>query len=120
MGCLAGLKVLDGYLEKITKHYAKITRDIVSIMRKSQVIDFLEPDAAFYLFADISKSGLNDIEFSDMLLSKAHTAVTPGRSFGNKYKDFIRIAICGNIEDVVEGVNRLVALAEDLSLVKSK
>ncbi len=120
MGCAAGLRVLDGYMKEVKDHYYKTTSEITNIIKKSSVISFSEPDAAVYIFAEISKTGLDDVEFSDLLLTKANTAVTPGRSFGEKYKNFIRIAICGNIEDVVEGVNRVVTLAEDLSLAKPK
>jgi aspartate/methionine/tyrosine aminotransferase len=105
---------------KIKDYYRKTTNTVVDIINKSSFIDFSEPDAAFYIFADISKSGLNDIEFSDLLLNKSNTAVTPGRSFGDNYTNFVRIAICGNVEDVLEGVNRVVALAENLSQVNSK
>lgn len=63
---------------------------------------------------DISRSGLDDMTFCQRLLDEHHTAVTPGRSFGNAYASFIRLATCGREEDVQEGLSRTIEFAQSL------
>lgn len=41
-----------------------------------------QPDGAFYLFPDISKTGLKSLQFSDALLEEQQVAVIPGIAFG--------------------------------------
>ena len=85
-------------------------------MRKSSVIKFSDPDSAFYFFVDISRTLCGDFDFCELLLSRKDTAATPGSSFGKQFSNFVRIALCGNMEDVEEGVRRFVELAEECSV----
>ena len=40
------------------------------------------PDGAFYVYIDISRTGLNSWQFCERALQEAHVALTPGRDFG--------------------------------------
>jgi aspartate/methionine/tyrosine aminotransferase len=113
LGCLAGLKTLQDYEKKIKLHYKKTTKEIAKIMRSSSIVDFSQPDSAFYFFVDIFRTSLNDFDFCELLLNQKFTAVTPGSCFGKQFSSFVRIALCGNIEDVKEGVFRFVELVEE-------
>jgi len=113
LGCLAGLMQLQEYGDKLKLHYQKTSKEIAKIIRRSSVLEIIEPDSAFYLFVDISQTCLKDTKFCELLLSEKHTATTPGSSFGKHFDNFVRIAICGNIEDVQEGVNRFMAFVEE-------
>ena len=118
LGCLAGLKQLQEYGDKLKLHYKKTSKEIAKVMRRSSVVEIVDPDAAFYLFVDISQTSLKDTEFCELLLSQKHTATTPGSSFGKQFDNFVRIAFCGNIEDVKEGVNRFMDFAEEYTAKK--
>ena len=72
------------------------------------------PAAGCYLFIDISATGMDDQTFARRLLEEAHTAVTPGSSFGPAYTDYIRAAICGLEEDVRIGIERIHTFIERL------
>jgi aspartate/methionine/tyrosine aminotransferase len=118
IGCLAGLKQLDNYGNSVKLYYQNITEVIAKILHSSPLVEFSKPDSAFYFFIDISKTSLKDVEFCDLLLSQKHTAITPGSSFGKQFDNFIRIAVCGDIEDVKEGVCRLVNFLEEYDAKK--
>lgn len=113
LGCLAGLRQIKEYGEKIKLHYKNTSKEISEIIRRCSLLEIVDPDSAFYLFIDISSTGLKDTDFCDLLLSQKHTAATPGSSFGIQFSNFVRIAICGSIEDVKEGVNRFVEFVEE-------
>jgi len=64
-----------------------------------------KPDGAFYLFPDISKTGLKSLEFSDALLSEHQVAVIPGIAFGAD--DNIRLSYATDLATIEKGIERL-------------
>ena len=40
------------------------------------------PDGAFYVYIDVSGTGLDAMRFCERLLDEAHVALTPGLDFG--------------------------------------
>jgi aspartate/methionine/tyrosine aminotransferase len=113
MGVLQGLPLIDDYTQGIRGQYSELSAKCVSRINESNLIHTQTPHAGFYLFLNVSRTGLDGTQFADELLKRFHTAVTPGSSFGNAYAEFIRIAFCGDPEDVLEGVERIVALAAE-------
>ncbi|MBA5868781.1 MAG: aminotransferase class I/II-fold pyridoxal phosphate-dependent enzyme [Nitrospira sp. CR2.1] len=113
-GCLAGLSVLDRYAAEVRLRNARVTALCDEQINRSNILRSAKPASGFYLFVDISGTGLDDMQFSRRLLDEYHTAATPGRSFGNAYRSFVRLATCGAEEEVLEGVARTVAFAHQL------
>jgi aspartate/methionine/tyrosine aminotransferase len=111
LGCLAGLSVIDQYIERVKFHCNRVTSDCAALINRSGILHCASPESGFYLFVDISGTGVNDMAFCKRLLEERQTAVTPGRSFGAGYSSFVRIAACGQEQDVMEGVRRVIALA---------
>lgn len=114
LGCLAGLTVLDTYADEIRTRGARLLGVCHDRINRSGILRCHKPESGFYLFVDISRSGLDDMTFCQRLLDEHHTAVTPGRSFGNAYASFIRLATCGREEDVQEGLSRTIEFAQSL------
>ncbi len=114
LGCLAGLTVLDQYVAQVKAHCSRVTHACAASVNRTGILRTATPESGFYLFVDIGATGLDDMTFCKQLLEEWHTAVTPGRSFGAFCSSFIRIAICGHEQDVMEGVRRVVALAHDV------
>jgi aspartate/methionine/tyrosine aminotransferase len=112
-GCLAGLPVLDEYLAGVKGRYRGIAKECAEAINAACVLRCAAPDSGFYIFVDIGDTGLDDFSFANGLLEERHTAVTPGSSFGEAYRDYIRLAFCGDRDDVAEGVKRIVSLARD-------
>ena len=76
-----------------------------------------KPRGAFYLFPDISEllspGGVStSSQFADVLLERAHVAVTPGEAFDAP--GYIRISYATSMETLREGANRLLAFADSL------
>lgn len=119
-GCLAGLSVLDRYAARVRAQCCRVTSACAEMVNRSGIVCCAVPESGFYLFLDISRTGLDDVSFCKRLLEERYTAVTPGRSFGTDCESFVRIATCGQEEDVVEGVRRVVDLANELGGIRVK
>jgi aspartate/methionine/tyrosine aminotransferase len=67
-------------------------------------------DGAFYLYADISSSGLDSVTWCARLLDEAGVALTPGTDFdpvdGHRW---VRLSFASSVEVVREAVDRIVA-----------
>ncbi|MFA5335770.1 MAG: pyridoxal phosphate-dependent aminotransferase [Candidatus Omnitrophota bacterium] len=75
-------------------------------------ISCVKPKGAFYVFCDISKTGLNSFEFSKRLLEEAKVAVIPGEPFG--WDTHIRLSFATGMEDIKKGLDRIEAWAKEL------
>ncbi len=66
-----------------------------------------KPQGAFYLFVDISKTGMDSLTFSDKLLTEAHVAVVPGKPFGSDAH--IRMSFATSDAKLAEAATRIAA-----------
>jgi aspartate aminotransferase len=63
------------------------------------------PDGAFYMFPDISKTGMSSLEFCEALLEKYHVAAVPGAAFGAD--QCIRLSYATDMATIQKGLERL-------------
>lgn len=64
-------------------------------------------EGAFYLFPDISGTGLTSEEFTWKLLNDAHVAVLPGSAFGSTGEGYLRIACTQSIETLMKSMDKM-------------
>jgi aspartate/methionine/tyrosine aminotransferase len=78
--------------------------------------DVAPADGAFYLYADVSASGLDSITWCARLLDEAGVALTPGTDFdpvdGHRT---VRLSFAAGIEVVREAVDRIIAWQQTLT-----
>ena len=72
------------------------------------------PEATFYMMVDISKTGMNSVDFCYALLRGAHVAAVPGITYGQCCDHFIRIAFTLNIDKIKEGIKRITEFTNSL------
>ena len=65
------------------------------------------PAGTFYLFVNISSTGLDCLSFACKLLEEEHVAVVPGRTYGEAYDNYIRIAYTLDIERLKTAIERI-------------
>ena len=65
------------------------------------------PRGTFYLFPDISKTGLSAADFCAEALRQAHVLMSPGDAFGTGGAGHVRIAVTQPMEKLREGFDRL-------------
>lgn len=66
-----------------------------------------EPKGAFYIFPNISNTGLTSEEFAEQLLLKQHVAVVPGTAFGQCGEGFIRASYATSVDNISEALKRI-------------
>lgn len=71
------------------------------------------PDGAFYMFVDISQTGLKSLEFCNRLLDEYQVAAIPGIAFGAD--DCIRFSYATGMETIKTGMERLSTFAKSLA-----
>ncbi|MFJ2197614.1 pyridoxal phosphate-dependent aminotransferase [Streptomyces violaceusniger] len=66
------------------------------------------PDGAFYVYFDVSGTGLTSWQFCERVLQSAHVALTPGRDFGVHTADsHVRLSYAASADELREGIARL-------------
>ncbi len=70
------------------------------------------PGGSFYTFPNISKTGLNEVEFSHRLLNEHKVALVPGTAFGANGKGFVRASFSTSYERLIEACDRIERMVE--------
>ncbi|GGS11587.1 aminotransferase [Streptomyces humidus] len=66
------------------------------------------PDGAFYVYFDVSGTGLTSWQFCERALQEAHVALTPGRDFGvHSAQTHVRLSYAASAGELREGLARL-------------
>lgn len=72
------------------------------------------PAGAFYVYADVTHTGLDAQTFCRRLLDEQHVAVTPGIDFGDRHADrFVRFAFTTSAAQIDIGLERLAQALTD-------
>lgn len=70
-------------------------------------LECFEPKGAFYLFPNISSTGLSCEEFCERLLMEHRVLCVPGNAFGECGEGFIRTTYANSMENITEAMNRI-------------
>jgi aspartate/methionine/tyrosine aminotransferase len=90
------------------------------ILAGCPALNYVVPNAAFYVYADISRTGLDAETFTRALLAERHVAVCPGTYFGPSGANYVRLSLAGDERDVLEGCARLVDFAQSRFYARSE
>ncbi len=74
----------------------------------------LRPAGAFYVFPEISGTGLTGVELADRLLNEAGVSVLAGTAFGGVGVNHIRLSYATSRENIVEALRRMRTVIEPL------
>ena len=74
----------------------------------------VRPEGTFYVWVDISRTGLSSMQFASRLLEHHKVAVVPGDGFGTQTDNYIRITCVRSPDDIEEGLRRLSAFVRSL------
>ena len=77
--------------------------------------DCLRPQGAFYVFPDISGTGLSGAELADRLLQEAGVCVLAGTAFGGVGTNHIRISYANSRENLTEALSRIKGFVAQLA-----
>ena len=78
-----------------------------------------QPVGAFYIFPNISSTGLSSREFSFGLLQKKKVACVPGPAFGPSGEGFVRCCYATSLDQIKEAMARIGEFVEETRKEKS-
>ena len=100
-------------VEKMVREYNRRRRLMVDGFRKAGLTCF-EPLGAFYVFANVSGTGLTSEEFCDRLLLEHKVLMVPGEAFGESGRGFARATYATSYENIIEACKRIKAFTDTL------
>ena len=114
---LAGIAALQGEQAAVGRMVAefKRRRDIlVDGLNKLPGVSCLRPRGAFYVFPNITGTGLSSKEFADTLLDDFGVAAIAGTSFGDHGEGYLRLSYANSDENLTRALERIDAAARSL------
>jgi aspartate aminotransferase len=77
-------------------------------------ITCLKPEGAFYVFPNITGTGLTSRQFADIMLEKAGVACLAGTSFGEYGEGYARFSYANSVENIKEALRRIARTLSEL------
>ncbi len=108
----AGLEAITGPQDRVNMMVAEYQR------RRDVIVDGLnaipgftcqKPQGAFYVFPNITATGMNSTDLANLLLDKAGVALLPGNSFGEYGEGYLRLSYANSIENIEKGLESIKA-----------
>ncbi len=107
---MAGLEALKGpqtESEKMVAEFKKRREVIVSGLNKIKGITCKKPKGAFYVFPNITGTGMDCRKLGDHLLYNGGVAVLPGTSFGKFGEGYLRLSFANSVENIKKALERI-------------
>jgi aspartate/methionine/tyrosine aminotransferase len=107
---IAGIEALKGPQnepERMDAEFKKRREVIVSGLNAIKGITCKKPRGAFYVFPNITGTGMDCRKLGDYLLNEAGVAVLPGTSFGKYGEGYLRLSFANSIENIKKALDRI-------------
>jgi aspartate aminotransferase len=105
----AGIAALTGPKDdvaKMCKAFDERRRYVVDALNKLPGVSCVDAMGAFYVFPNISRTGLTAKQVEGGLLNDAGVATIAGTSFGSYGEGYIRISYANSLENIAEAMRR--------------
>jgi aspartate aminotransferase len=113
---LAGVEALTGPQrepERMDEEFRKRRDVIVPGLNNIKGITCKKPHGAFYVFPNITGTGMDSRKLGDHLLYNAGVAVLPGTSFGKYGEGYLRISFANSVENIKKALDRIAKAVEE-------
>ncbi len=107
---IAAITALDGphdFLDDMMEKFSKRRKLIVDGLNSIKGIHCNNPGGAFYVFPNVSQTGMNGSAFADKCLYEAGVALVPGTSFGKSCSDFVRFSFANSYENIEKALDKI-------------
>lgn len=109
----AGLEAITGsqdMVEVMVTEYQRRRDAIVEGLNAIPGFTCQKPQGAFYVFPNITGTGMSSTELANLILEKAGVALLPGNSFGEYGEGYLRLSYANSIENIQKGLERIKAI----------
>ncbi|MBD2310463.1 pyridoxal phosphate-dependent aminotransferase [Desertifilum sp. FACHB-1129] len=111
-GAIAALEGPQDCVEEMRQAFAKRREVMFNGLNAIDGIHCVKPDGAFYMFVDISQTGLSSLAFCEKLLETQQVAAIPGIAFGEDRN--IRFSYATDMATIEKGLERLETFVRSL------
>ncbi|MDH7564133.1 MAG: pyridoxal phosphate-dependent aminotransferase [Candidatus Bathyarchaeota archaeon] len=112
---IAGMEALKGPQtepEKMVAEFKRRREVIVDGLNSIKGISCKKPKGAFYVFPNITGTGMDCRKLGDHLLYNAGVAVLPGTSFGKYGEGHLRLSFANSVENIKKALDRIAKALE--------
>jgi aspartate aminotransferase len=102
---IGALSATDDFSKLMKNEFQKRRDYVLERLAKLKKMGFVKPQGAFYIFCDISKSGLDSLTFANRLLEEASVCLIPGVGFGRD--DYVRISFATSLAQLEKGMDKM-------------
>ena len=106
VAAIEALKHGEKYMKKMVAEYDRRRNLIYDGLNKLGLKCF-EPKGAFYIFPDITSTGLTSEDFAEKLIRAEHVALVPGTAFGKSGTGHVRCSYATSIEKISAALKRI-------------
>ena len=106
-GGIAALKYGQDFVDHIMKKFTERRNAIVKGLNEVPGFSCIFPKGAFYVFPNISETGMKSEKLANYIIEEAKVCLLPGTAFGSQGEGFLRLSYASSLEQIHEGINRL-------------
>ena len=110
---LAALTNSQDCVEEMKKTMQERCRALCQGLDKMS-IPYSEPQGGYYVYAQVSKTGLSATDFCFKLLKEGKVIVYPGTLYGDHCDDFVRFSLTQSVNKVEEAVSRIMKVVSSI------
>ena len=106
VAAIEALKHGEKYMKKMVAEYDRRRRLIYDGLNKLGLKCF-EPKGAFYIFPDITSTGMTAEDFAEKLIRTERVALVPGTAFGKSGTGHVRCSYATSLEKISAALKRI-------------
>lgn len=99
---------------EMAEQFAKKRSYLLERLEQFDLFSYVIPQGAFYLMLDVSKTGMDGMEFAKRLLEEKQVAVIPAVGLGKHCKEFVRISFAASFQSLETGMDRMCEFIQEL------
>jgi len=111
----AGLEAITGpqdMVKVMVNEYQRRRDVIVDRLNATPGFSCRKPQGAFYVFPNITGTGMGSDELANLILERSDVALLPGTSFGEYGEGYLRISYANSLENIEKALERIRAVLE--------
>lgn len=94
-------------IENMRQAFDRRRKLVMAGLDKIGNLEYIIPEGAFYIFVNVSKTGMDGDIFASRLLEEYYVACVPGSKLGDWCKDYVRISYANSDENLAKGLERI-------------
>ncbi|MCC7573284.1 MAG: pyridoxal phosphate-dependent aminotransferase [Candidatus Methanofastidiosum sp.] len=106
-GALEALRGPQDFVDQMREEFEDRRNLLLSRIKEMKGVSAMKPEGAFYLFMNISGTGMKSEDFSEKLLNQEKVVTVPGSAFGPYSDDFVRLAYPLKKDKINEACDRM-------------